>query len=330
MGQSLVAGKQRRSVSQNVCNLSAAELATEKLLSTKLNIANNVLGQENGNVKNESNAYHASATNLQEMVNELKGRVVLDRRDIQNLTLKLEQAGDDLKALQKAGDDVRVLHKKIEENQVIVGDVPLVMVPPPKERSHIADDINFQEHDILPTSRTADTYSSSGDMYDHDPADANLVMTLLGELHDLVGPKFELFGPDLRDALYDALARVLAGALPEKFRFKLMHHISPADYVIDRDEYISNVLVEGRISAYLKRGVQAQKTEPESERTSFDNFWDTPGTGRTPGVSGSRTDRPRARPVEEITHTPGRGRKSILSIPIANLLIDLRTMHDAM
>ena len=49
-----------------------AELATEKALIAKLNIANIVLGQENGNVKNESNVYHEKATKLQETVNELK------------------------------------------------------------------------------------------------------------------------------------------------------------------------------------------------------------------------------------------------------------------
>ena len=118
----------------------------------------------------------------------------------------------------------------VGENQVVVGDVPLVMVPPPKERSHIGDDINFQEHDILPTSRTADTYSSSGDIYDHDPADANLVMTLLGELQDLVGPKFGLFGPDLRDSLCDALARVFTGALSHDSKLKLMHQIHPDEF----------------------------------------------------------------------------------------------------
>ena len=147
-------------------------------------------------------------------------------------------------------------------------------------------------------------------------------MKLLGELHDLVGPKFGLFGPDLRDALCDALARVLADALPEKYRLKLMHLISPGEYVINHADYISNVLVRGRISAYLKRHIQEQ-AKSESKGGIFDSLWDIRerGTNRTPGRSGTLTDRP---------PTPDKNRVSDLSTPIANLLIDLRTMHDDM
>jgi hypothetical protein len=77
-----------------------AEVASEKVLSEKLNIANNILGQENGNVKNESNVHHEGATKLKEELDELRGRRVIDRRQIENLALERERAQDELKALQ--------------------------------------------------------------------------------------------------------------------------------------------------------------------------------------------------------------------------------------
>jgi hypothetical protein len=148
----------------------------------------------------------------------------------------------------------------------------------------------------------------------HTPDSAQL-FDLLHRLHDLVGPNFGFVDPDLRDSLCDALARVLPDALPENYRLKLMHLISPGDYVMNHADYISNVLVRGRISAYLKRHIQ--------EKAIFDSSWGIHerGTGRTPGRSGTLTDRP---------PTPDKNRVSDLSTPIANLLIDLRTMHDAM
>jgi hypothetical protein len=64
-------------------------------------------------------------------------------------------------------------------------------------------------------------------------------------------------------------------------------------------------------------------------------------TARPRAKSGAHTERPRggSDEFEEITHTPAnrertdthaKSRKANLSTPIANLLTDLRTMHDDM
>jgi hypothetical protein len=151
-------------------------------------------------------------------------------------------------------------------------------------------------------------------------------MTLLHELQALVGPKFGLTDPDI----CDALAVVLAHVIEEQYRFAVMHQIYPTEFRRDDGEYISNVIVQGRISRYLKDRVYVPKSNTESKDELSDRLWrgeisenPTEGTERTDRRGGSGV-------LKETPRILVAGRKSNLSTPIANLLSDLRTMHDDM
>ncbi len=201
---------------------------------------------------------------------------------IHKLALR-DQAVEDVKALQTKYDADTVEFKKIEstvgkiKDGVVsridahtVANEVVVHVPPdtkvhlkslPVARTRRSEEITTAESDGLSTSRSADTYSSSGDTPDHEHVDDRLVIKLLHELQALVGPKFGFTVTKQSDSLCDTLAA-------------------------DLDHFLG---VKYRISQYLKESLQSQKARSaESESGWF---------------------------------------KSLLG---ANLLTDLRTMHDDM
>jgi hypothetical protein len=178
-----------------------------------------------------------------------------------------------------------------------------------------------------------------------------LVRALLDRLQDLVGPHFGVTDKDLREGSCDAIGLILAHLLGERYRFPLMHHIFPSVFPKSISyHFISEDTVSEYISRYLKDiwHVSAATAPSESKHDFLKHEWPSEGreetetdTSRPRAESGVRTQRPRdgSDKFEEITDThanrertdvPANGRKANLSTPIANLLTDLRTMHDDM
>jgi hypothetical protein len=204
------------------------------------------------------------------------------------------------------------------------------------------------EHEPSLTSRTYVSSSSSGTSHHEDDM---LVRALLDRLQDLVGPHFGVTDKDLREGSCDAIGMILAHALGERYRFPFMHHIFPIVFPTAISyHFISEETVSHYISRYLKDSwhVSAATAPSESRHDLLEREWPTESieqketeTERPQARSSARTERPRGGSDEfkEITNTPanrGRtespvnGRKANLSTPIANLLTDLRTMHDDM
>jgi hypothetical protein len=275
---------------------------------------------------------------------ELTARIAKDLKITQNLALECDEAVRDLKDLRVKYDAVV---SDITDVSAAVQKVPVhplldMNLDVPPSRAHASDKPADVVHDAPYTSRSYKS-SSSSDTHDHKHVDDRLAMTLLHELQALVGPKFGLTDPDI----CDALAVVLAHVIEEQYRFAVMHQIYPTEFRRDDGEYISNVIVQGRISRYLKDRVYVPKSNTESKDELSDRLWrgeisenPTEGTERTDRRGGSgekhtegteRTDRRGGSGVlKETPRILVAGRKSNLSTPIANLLSDLRTMHDDM
>jgi hypothetical protein len=100
---------------------------------------------------------------------------------------------------------------------------------------------------------------------------------------------------------------------------------------------------------FRRLNIDSMVTAPSESRHDFlEHMWPIGSseeketdTSRPQARSSARTERPRggSDELEEITHTPANrertevpvnGRSANLSTPIANLLTDLRTMHDDM
>jgi hypothetical protein len=130
-----------------------------------------------------------------------------------------------------------------------------------------------------------------------------------------------------------------------------MHHIFPSVFPKSISyHFISEDKVSEYISRYLKDiwHVSAATAPSESKHDFLEHEWSSESreqketdTSRPRTESGVRTQRPRdgSDKFEDITDTAanrGRtavsanGRNANLSTPIANLLTDLRTMHDDM
>jgi hypothetical protein len=206
------------------------------------------------------------------------------------------------------------------------------------------------EADKSPTARSHASSSSSGTSH-HEHVDDMLVRALLDRLQDLVGPHFGVTDKDLRENSCDAIGMILAHALEDTCRFQLMYHIFPSVFPtsISRS-IISEETVSHYISRYLKDSwhVSVSTAPSESRHDLLKREWPSEGreetetdTSRPRTESGARTERPRdgIDEFQEITHTPANrerteplvnGHKANLSTPIANLLTDLRTMHDDM
>jgi hypothetical protein len=140
---------------------------------------------------------------------------------------------------------------------------------------------------------------------------------------------------------------ILAHALGEHYRFRLMHHIFPSDFPTSKShEFIGEKTISQYISRYLKDSWYVHvATEPSDSKVDIlDREWyigssekKTTETPRPRSKSGANTERHRDE-LEEITfaHVDGertgtsKTRTANLSTPIANLLIDLKTMHDDM
>ena len=204
--------------------------------------------------------------------------------------------------------------------------------PPPRARR--SDEPAEGEDDPSLTARY--------DSHDHEHVDDRLVMKLLDELQDLVGPYFGPTSTTTRDASCDAIGMILAHALGDRYRFPFMHHMFPMDFPdYKSNEFIGEKTVSQYISRYLKDSwhVHVPKKNSDSIADYVSDEWLT-GSGvtkaqetqRHPVKSGADTERGRSRSDElaEITRSVDKERKSNLSTPIANLLTDLRTMHDDM
>jgi hypothetical protein len=225
--------------------------------------------------------------------------------DIKAITALRDQAVRDLKTLQTKYDAATthgiptdVVVSDITEVPVAVPKVPVhpvvdMKLDVPPSRAHASDKPADVVHDASFTSRSHAS-SSSSDTHDHEHVDDRLVMTLLHELRALVGPKFGLTDPDI----YDALATLLAHFIEERHRFAVMHQIYPTEFRRDDGEYISNVIVQGRISRYLKERVYVSKANTESKEEVSDDWWfggrsekkaeGTERSARTQGGSGEK------------------------------------------
>jgi hypothetical protein len=206
-------------------------------------------------------------------------------------------------------------------------------------------------------SRTGSDWShkSHGDADAHEHVDDHLVMTLLQRLQELVGPDFGLIHDSLLSNFCDDLAGILEHYLSAACRFKLLHRIYPSDFQIE-DSTIDEDTVRHYISQYLMGHMQLQ--EEKSEESS-DAWWSRITGGRggerkdaesalsdeggpeqrrrdrggETGILDSlfvQGDRKGPRTDTEKPKPPAAKSDSDLSTPIANLLTDLRTMHDDM
>jgi hypothetical protein len=176
-------------------------------------------------------------------------------------------------------------------------------------------------------------------------------MALLDRLQELVGPHFGVTDKDLREGSCDAIGMILAHALGERYRFPFMHRIFPSVFPMSKSHnFIREETVSEYISQYLKDiwYVSAATAPSDSRHDFLEHEWSIGGIEeketeieRPQARSNARTERPRGGNGEfgEITHTPANrertevpanGRNANLSTPIANLLTDLRTMHDDM
>jgi hypothetical protein len=153
-------------------------------------------------------------------------------------------------------------------------------------------------------------------------------MALLDRLQELVGPDFGLTSTSLYDKSCDVIGHILAGLLGEFHRFQLMHRIFPSAFPMSKlHDFIREETVSEYISRYLKViwNMHAATAPSESRHDFLEREW--PSESRE--EKETETERPRDR-IGARTERPANGRNANLSTPIANLLIDLRTMHDDM
>ena len=141
-------------------------------------------------------------------------------------------------------------------------------------------------------------------------------MTLLSKLQDLVGPQFE-YNADI----YDRIAVIIAHAIKSDKRHALMHLMKPSLFGTDHSGIIDESVFRIYIYHFLKGDGEESKEKPRGgswlDYTPFGHRDDKPteppnmsGTGRTP--------------------KPDTSLVANLSTPIANLLVDLKMMHDDM
>ncbi len=171
-----------------------------------------------GALGTEKQSLNETIHKLQLVNNDLKD-------DIKTLTALRDQAVEDVKALQTKYDADTVEFKKIEstvgkiKDGVVsridahaVANEVVVHVPPdtkvhlkslPVARTRRSEEITTAQSDALSTSRSAGTYSSSGDTPDHEHVDDRLVIKVLHELQALVGPKFRFTITKRSDSLCD-------------------------------------------------------------------------------------------------------------------------------
>jgi hypothetical protein len=115
-------------------------------------------------------------------------------------------------------------------------------------------------------------------------------MKLLHELQALVGPKFGFTITKQIDSLCDTLAADLDHFLGAGYRFYLMHHIFPMEFMKDDGLLITSEIVQYRISRYLKEILQSQKARSaESESGWFKSLLGDTGI-ESPWSGSSRTD----------------------------------------
>ena len=163
---------------------------------------------------------------------------------------------------------------------------------------------------------TGDDHRPSGGVDDHEYLDDNeLAKTLLLKLQALVGPQFEY-----NANIYDRIAVIITHAIKSDKRHELMHFMDPIVYSTDHSGIIDEAVFRICIYHYLKGDGDESNQKPRAaswlDYTPFGHHDDKPtepnmsGTDRTP-----KTDTSLA---------------ANLSTPIANLLVDLKMMHDDM
>jgi hypothetical protein len=216
----------------------------------------------------------------------------------------------------------------------------------PPSRARTSDRPADFDYDRAPSYAPS---SSSGTSH-HEHVDDRLLQTLLDRLQELVGPEFGSTIKTVRDGSCEAIGMILARALGEHYRFKFMHRIFPSDFPTYKSyEIIGEKTISQYISRYLKDIWDVHvATEPsDSKADILDREWysessekKTTETSRPRAKSGADTERRRDGIDEfgDITLAPAdrertgtsKTRTANISTPIANLLIDLRTMHDDM
>ena len=138
----------------------------------------------------------------------------------------------------------------------------------------------------------------------------------MSKLQALEGPQFE-YNADI----YDRIAGIITHAIKSDKRHELMHLISPSLYGTDHSGIIDESVFRIYIYHFLKGDGEESKEKPRAV-----SLWDYNPFGRHeekptehPNMSGTgRTPKPDTSLVAN------------LSTPIANLLVDLKMMHDDM
>ena len=137
----------------------------------------------------------------------------------------------------------------------------------------------------------------------------------MSKLQALVGPQFE-YNADI----YDRIAGIITHAIKSDKRHELMHLINPSLYGTDHSGIIDEAVFRICIYHYLKGDGEESKEKPRAASwlyTPFGRRDDKPT--EPPNMSGTdRTPKPDTSPAAN------------LSTPIANLLVDLKMMHDDM
>jgi hypothetical protein len=218
----------------------------------------------------------------------------------------------------------------------------------PASRARTSDRPAEFDYDRALSARSYAPSSSSGTSH-QDHVDDRLLLTLLDRLQELVGPEFGSTIKTVRDGSCDAIGMILANALGEQYRFRFMHRIFPSEFPTSKShEIIGENTVSQYISGHLKDiwYVHVGTEHAESRHDFLERMWPNESsekkteTPRPRAKSGADTERRRDGIDEfgDITLAPVDGertgasktRKASLSTPIANLLIDLKTMHDDM
>jgi hypothetical protein len=150
------------------------------------------------------------------------------------------------------------------------------------------------------------------------PRRLRLIAPMLGEpgMDMAVGPQFE-YNTDI----YDRIAGIITHAIKSDKRHELMHLISPSLYGTDHSGIIDESVFRIYIYHFLKGDGDESKQNPRAGSLwDYNPFRREEKPTEPPDMSGS-------------SRSPRKSDSSLvanLSTPIANLLVDLKMMHDDM
>ena len=138
----------------------------------------------------------------------------------------------------------------------------------------------------------------------------------MSKLQALVGPQFE-YNADI----YDRIAGIITHAIKSDKRHALMHLMKPSLFGTDHSGIIDESVFRIYIYHFLKGDGEESKEKPRAA-----SWWGSIPFGR-------RDDKPTEPPNmsgTDRTPKPDTSLVANLSTPIANLLVDLKMMHDDM